>query len=146
MNVGKLRQLLMDVGAVLTSAGSAKQAEDLERVAGLMRGQDHQSVDQFLDELRTDIEPMSPAQIIAGHVARLSASGIDELAFRQAFDVLSKDKMIKKLEADRVAFGYIGGREKWPSKASALEAIEKEFVARRYDASKMKEVARSRPW
>jgi hypothetical protein len=146
MNIGKLRQLLVDVGAVLISAGSAKQADDLERVAGLMRGQDHQSVDQFLDQLQTDIEPLSPAEIIAGHVARLSAAGIDEFGFRQAFDVLSKDKTIKKPEADRVAFGYIGGREKWPSKTSALDAIEKEFIARRYDASKMKEVARSRPW
>lgn len=146
MKVGKLRQLLVDVGAVLSSAGSAKQAEDLERVAELMKGQDHQSIDLFLDELRTDLAPQPPAEVIAGHVARLSNAGVDEVVFRQAFEILSKDKTIKKSEADHVAHGYIGGREKWPSRAAALLAIEKEFVSRRYDASKMKEVARSRPW
>ena len=96
MNVGKLRQLLVDVGAVLTSTGSAKQAKELERVAGLMKGQDHQSVDLFLDELRTDVAPLTTAEVIAGHVARLNTAGIDEGAFRQAFEYLSKDKTIKK--------------------------------------------------
>ena len=146
MNVGRLRQLLMDVGAVLASAGSAKQAEDLDRVAGLMRGQEHQSVEAFLDELQTDVAPRSSAAVIAEYVAQLSSAGVDEFAFRQVFEVLSKDKSIKKPEADLVAHGYIGGREKWKNRAAALEAIEKEFVSRRYDASKMKEVARSRPW
>lgn len=146
MNIGKLRQLLTDVGAVLASAGSTKQAEDLERVAGLMRGREHQPVEQFLDELRADVAPPSIAEVIANHVARLTAAGVDEPSFRPALEALSKDKMIKKIEADRVAHGYIGGREKWPSRAAAIEAIEKEFVSRRYDASKMKEVARSRPW
>ena len=146
MNVGKLRQLLIDVGAVLASAGSAKQAGDLDRVAELMRGQDHQSVDAFLDELQKDITPPSSAEVVARYVAQLSSAAIDEFAFRKVFETLSKDKTIKKPEADLVGHGYIGGREKWKNRAAALEAIEKEFVSRRYDASKMKEVARSRPW
>ncbi len=146
MNIGKLRQLLTDVGAVLATAGSAKQAEDFERVAGLMRGREHQQVEQFLDELQADLSPPSIAEVIADHVARLSAAGVDEPTFRQAHECLAKDRTIKKAEADRVAHGYIGGREKWKNRAAALEAIEKEFVSRRYDASKMKEVARSRPW
>lgn len=146
MNVGKLRQLLVDVTAVFSAADSSKQAEDLGRVAELMKGKEHQPVEQFLDELRADIEPLPLSEVLAGHIARLSSAGVDDFAFRKAFDALSKDKLIKKSETDVIAHGYIGGRVKWPSKAAALEAIEKEFVARRYDASKMKEVARSRPW
>ena len=146
MNVGKLRQLLIDVSAVLASAGSAKHGSDLNRVAELMKGQDHLSVDAFLDELEKDIAPPSSAEVIARYVAQFYSAGIDEFAFRKVFETLSKDKTIKKPEADLVAHGYIGGRDKWKNRAAALEAIEKEFVSRRYDASKMKEVARSRPW
>ena len=146
MNVGKLRQLLIDVGAVFSAAGSSKQAEDLHRVAGLMRGREHQPVEQFLDELQADLAPISTTKVVANYIEKLTVAGVDEIAFRQTFGNLSKDKAIKKFEADCVAHGYIGGRVKWPNRKAALEAIEKEFVARRYDASKMKEVARSRPW
>lgn len=146
MMIGRLRQLLMDVGAILTSAASSKHADELERVAGLMRGQDHRSVEDFLDELTADVTPLSPAEIVAGHVTRLLGAGIDETAFRNAFQRLTKDKSITKAAACSIAHEYIGGREKWPTKAAAVNDIEKVFVARRYDASKMKAVANSRPW
>ena len=146
MNVGKLRQVLMDVGAIFSAAGASKQVADLERIAALMKGRENQPVNQFLDELQTDLAPLSTAAIIAAHVASLLKAGTDELAFRTAYDSVTRDAAVKKSEADHIAHGYIGGREKWPNKKAAIEAIEKEFVARRYDASKMKEVARSRPW
>lgn len=146
MKTKALRQLLTDLAAILTVAGAKKPASELGRVADLMDGREHQYVEEFLNELRSEIRPLEPAEIAEQHVARLHAAGTDELAFRQAFDALSKDRAVKKPQANSIAHAYIGGREKWPTKAEALAAIEKEFVARRYDQSKMKEVARSRPW
>ena len=146
MNIGKLRQLLVDFSGVLAAAASPKPAEDLARLASLMNGRDNQSAEKFLDELQQDARPLTPAELIAAYIRRLSVAGIDEFAFREVFETLSKDKVIKKVEAERIAHGYIGGRDKWSSKGLALDAIEKEFVARRYDSSKMKEVSRSRPW
>lgn len=146
MKTRALRQLVTDIAAVLTAAGARKPASDLARIADLMDGRDHQRVEEFLGELRSDIQPLEPSEIVAQHVARLRTAGTDEAAFRQAFDTLTKDRALKKPQANSVAHAYIGGREKWPTKSEALAAIEKEFIARRYDQSKMKEVARSRPW
>ena len=146
MRVSKLRRVLADLGSILTAAGSTKPAEDVARLAELMVGRDHQPVEEFLEELRGDIAPPTSSEIAAAHIARLREAGTDEVSFRHALQMLTSDRAVKKAQADRVAHGYIGGREKWPSRTAALAAIEKEFVSRLYDASKMKEVARSRPW
>ena len=146
MNVGKLRQVISDFGSIFAAAGATTQAEDLRAVAELMKGQEDQPVESFLSTVKADISPLDVDQLIDLHVECLRAAGTDEGAFRRAYDHLSKDKSIKKAEADRIAHRYVGGRDKWPSKKEALGAIQKVFVARRYDESKMKEVERSRPW
>jgi hypothetical protein len=146
MTVSKLRRVLADLGSILTAAGSTKPTEDVARLAELMVGREQQPVEEFLEELRRDIAPLSSGEIVAVHIARLRDAGTDEVSFRHALQMLASDRAVKKAQADRVAHGYIGGREKWPTRTAAVKAIEKEFELRLYDTSKMKEVARSRPW
>ena len=68
MTLGKLRQLLVDVSEVFASAASPKPADDLARLASLMNGHDHQSVENFLNELQQDTLPLSPAALIVSYV------------------------------------------------------------------------------
>ncbi|MEO0809044.1 MAG: hypothetical protein AAFW82_00090 [Pseudomonadota bacterium] len=53
---------------------------------------------------------------------------------------------MKKRDIDIIAHAYIGGREKWPSKKAALEAIEQRFVERAYHASRMNILSKTRVW
>ena len=146
MNVGKLQRALAAVREMFEAAGTQAPAKDLARLEELTIGREHQELGPFLDELDADLKPLSIESVVQQHIGRLKAAGTDEVKFGAAYEGLCKDRLVKKGEADQVAFGYIGGRAKWPNRAAALAAIEKEFVALRYNASKMKEVERSRPW
>lgn len=146
LKVSNLRQVLAEFGSLLTAAGAKKPAEDIGRLVELTVGREDQSTAAFFDELRADIKKQTPGELVAKHIAHLQAASTDEVMFQRALRLLADDKSIRKSEANKVAHGYIGGREKWPSRAAALAAIESEFAARCYEARKMKEVARSRPW
>lgn len=146
MNVGKLQRALAAIRELLEAAGTRAPAKDLARLEELTAGREHQELGAFLDELGADLQSPSSESVVQKHIARLKAAGTDEAKFADALELLSTDRLVKKAEADQIAFGYIGGRAKWSSRTAALAAIEKEFVALRYNASKLKEVARARPW
>ena len=146
MNVGKLQRALASIRGMFEAAGAKAPAQDVACLEELTSGHENEEIDGFLHDLRQDLLPLSPDAVVGFHVNKLRGAGSNEAMFREAIDAISKDKLIKKPEADRIAHAYIGGRTSWGSRKAALEAIEKEFIALRYNESKMKEVARSRPW
>ena len=56
MNVAQLRKALHDLRLLLADAGAVKPTKDVERVASLCDGREHQAIGTFLTELKRAIE------------------------------------------------------------------------------------------
>jgi hypothetical protein len=73
-------------------------------------------------------------------VEALKAAGTDRATFNAA--LASVSGRLAKVNA--IQHGYIGGREGWPSKRAALQAIEETFRERAYQAVKLTQVDKAR--
>jgi hypothetical protein len=140
MKVEELRAVLEDVQAIYESSGSGKPAKDFEEFIGLLDGYENQSVDEFLTALTALLKPGSrtgapggkipDAQVTAEFVERLAKAGTDDAQFEPLYAELGADRRVRAEEMNAIAHGYIKGREKWPSRAAAYQAIKKKFVER----------------
>jgi ABC-type oligopeptide transport system ATPase subunit len=70
-------------------------------------------------ELRTET--------IEQYIHQLRAAGTDQSALDRVFAQLTKDKAVRKAEADSVANAYTGGGARWPKKQDAFAAIRAHF-------------------
>lgn len=156
MNTGELKSALADLEIVLTEAGAKAAALDVKSLVRLLETHEHKSVDEFLEELRqslsapgkTGAEGSSEADetVVGDHVDRLKGAGLDRAAFEAQLKALKADKRAGKPEIDRIAHAFIGGRDAWPTRKAALDAIQTRFNERAYQASKMKHLEKFRPW
>jgi ABC-type oligopeptide transport system ATPase subunit len=80
---------------------------------------------------------------IEQYLHQLRAAGSDQSAFDGAFARLTKDKAVRKAEADSVAHAYIGGGVRWPKKQDAFAAIRAHFVSLVHSEAKVRPVRKA---
>lgn len=158
MKVKELRSVLADIEGIYAAAGADKAAEDFRQLCSILDGYDDSSVDDFIAEMGSIYAPQprsgaakTPATeldrpLVEEFAQRLRAAGLDREAFERVLAELGRDTRVRKGEANAIQHLYIGGREAWPTRKAALEAIEKTFHQRRFQAAAMKDVAKVTPW
>jgi hypothetical protein len=144
VNVKSLREAIRAVADCLKALGTKPRSQTLQAVDHLLEGHDDESLDEFLAGLQhRPKEPKLPCSSTANkatvlsYVQRLRAAGTDKTAFERVFDQLTRDKAVRKAEADAIAHAYTGGRAEWPTKRMALEAIARWFSGLAFDQTKM---------
>jgi len=141
----KLREAITDIANIAEASGGKKAGSDVRLLNDMLAKDDNEPALSAIDELERDIaDPAAPLR--QSYIERLEAAGTDQDAFNQVFDTLKSDRQIKKDDLDKIAHAYVWGRERWPSKKSALEAIERRFIQSAYNESKMRIVDRTRVW
>ena len=157
MNAGELVAALKDLRLVLIDAGAKSAAQDVDSLLKLFVSHEDEPLEEFLAGLSETLasgggkrKPIQGAsaneRVVADHLAALEGVGLNRSAFEAQLDALGRDKSAGKPELDRIAHGYIGGRQTWPSRKAALAAIETRFNERAYQSSKMKHLEKFRPW
>lgn len=157
MQVKELRAVLEELRGILAAANAKSQSKDIATFLALFDGADEAPVDQFLRDLEQRLEVPEAVQtvpvklpdraVVVRHVTALRAADTDKGAFDAAFAQLKRDADIDKAEAEAIAFEYIGyadGRRAWPSKKSAMQAIEDWFKRLAYDAVRAVQLDKAR--
>jgi hypothetical protein len=145
VNVKSLREAIRTIADFLESSGAGPRGKSLHAVNDLLEGHDDESLEEFLAGLRhrskksqaRACSSVANDVTVASYVQRLRAAGTDKSAFEQVFGELTRDKMVRKAEADAIAHAYTGGRTAWPSKRMALAAIATWFRGLAFDQTKM---------
>jgi hypothetical protein len=145
VNVKSLREAIQTITDFLEASGAGPRGKSLHAVKDLLEGHDDESLEEFLTGLRyRSKESITRAcssgvndVTVASYVQRLHAAGTDKSAFDQVFGELTKDKTVRKAEADAIAHAYTGGRAEWPTKRNAFAAIAIWFRGLAFDQTKM---------
>ena len=141
MIVKKLLESLQGLASVIETAGAKKHAQGLENLKGLFEGQEHRDTDEAIADLRKLLDD-EKQRARGDYLKRLVDAKTDEAAFKSVHGELGRDPTISKEDADEIAHSYTGGRKKWATRKASLDAIQKKFVERAYQESKMKIVER----
>jgi len=154
MYVREFREALEEAESILAAAGAKSRSKELHSFIDLLRAHDEQPVKAFLGDLRQRLNGLKPPprppkgvneQTVVRYVERLRDASVDRGIFDRVLAELTKDKSVRKGEADAIAHRYTGGRDKWPKKADALRAIADWFAREAYQAVKMKQVDKATP-
>jgi hypothetical protein len=132
----KLREALEEAAGIMAAAGAKAQSRALQRFVEVFKGQDDQPVSQMADLQRR--LHMGPA--VDRYIERLVGAGVDKKAFDSVLAGISKDRDIRKDEANAIACKYTEGSATWPTKARAVKEIKASFAERALDAVKMRQV------
>jgi hypothetical protein len=156
MNIKELRTILERLQEVFSAAGSRQSARDLKSVAEALDGSEDQTVEEFVAETRSLLEPRPPlhlhpepttvpaAMAIARYVRKLLAAGDDRDVFESTLESLRNDKTIGRSELFAIANGFFneptGGthRFRFKSKAAAYAFMRQKFVERAQLENKFK--------
>jgi ABC-type oligopeptide transport system ATPase subunit len=152
-DVRLVRESLEKVARLLDTAGKKTQAKAVQSVIELLVGHDSESIPTFLKALQEQLErkPEKKAapskdlrtETIEQYVRQLHESGTDKSAFDSVFARLSKDKAVRKAEADAVAHAYGGGGARWPKKQDAFAAIRAHFDTMLHSETKIRQVRKA---
>ncbi len=137
MIVKRLREALEEAAGIMAAAGAKTQHKAFQTFLDIFKGHDNQPVPEFLAGLQRELR-QEPA--VDRYIERLLEAGIDKKAFDSVFAELSKDKSIRKDEANAIARRYTEGLASWPTKARAMKEIKTSFAERALDAVKMRQV------
>jgi hypothetical protein len=149
VNVKSLRAAICSIADILATSGRP-QRPTLQTVMRLFEGHEEESLEEFLAGLRHRLARRLPTGrraiqaldqiVVAQYVRRLQEAGTDPTVFESVFDDLSKDKAVRKAEANAIAQAYTGGRPQWPSRQKALEAVTTWFGTIAFNETKMRRV------
>jgi ABC-type oligopeptide transport system ATPase subunit len=152
-DVRLIRESLEKVARVLEAAGKKTQTKAVESVIELLAGHDTESIPTFLETLQGQLEreperKAAPpkdlrAETIEQYIRQLRVAGTDRGAFDTVFVRLSKDKAVRKVEADAIAHAYAGGRARWPKKQDAIAAIRTHFDRQAGSEIKVRQVRKA---
>jgi hypothetical protein len=152
-DVRLMRESLEKVARVLEAAGKKTQTKAVQNVIELLAGHDSESIPTFLKTLQEQLErkpekkTAPPKELrtetIEQYVRQLRAAGIDKSAFESVLARLSKDKAVRKAEADAIAQAYTGGGARWPKKQDAFAAIRAHFDTLVHSEVKIREVRKA---
>ncbi|MGH1417263.1 MAG: hypothetical protein ACRBCJ_00210 [Hyphomicrobiaceae bacterium] len=156
MQVKQLIDVLTEIQEIYLAADAKKAASDVEEFLTIFDGVEEMTLDEFYSELEKLHTPTKSAKrpkhthvndiIVERYVKELRTAELDKEAFTKVFDELQTDAKVRKLELDNIQHQYIGGKKIAASKKKALEAIQKWFNQRRYQADAIEEAGKARPW
>ena len=145
MKIRELRSILERLQEVFSSAGSRQPARDLKSVVEVLHGSEDTTVEQFVSETKSLLDPEPPRPkpppptneiAISRYVRKLLDAGDDREAFEAILEALRIDERIGKDELFMIANRFFneptGGTYvfKFKSKAAAYEFMRKKFVER----------------
>ena len=155
MNVRQLREALEEAAGIFAASGAKAQKDKIEAFLEIFRGHDEEAVSEFLVGLRQRLsKPDTPVEtprnqpdelIVERYVQRLRDAGADKTAFDGVFTDLSKDKAVRKEEAEAIARQYADSRTRLDKKG-ALKEIKTRFTERAYQEAKMIQVDKASRW
>ncbi|MEO1650872.1 MAG: hypothetical protein AAFR60_07805 [Pseudomonadota bacterium] len=159
MKVSELKAIIDEVEELLAAAAATKPAEDFAALSELLSEAEDLSVDEFLAELRAAYAPKPRKSandnapgvndvIVRKYTERLSSmKGVqDEGAVGALIDDLRGDKRVSKADANAIQHRFIGGREAWPSKKAAVDAIVDHLRFVQNEAARIDRDRSFRPW
>lgn len=156
MKVAELRTVLEEVQAIYEASDSDKPAKGFAEFIELLNGYEHQTVDEFLAALSTllktasgkggSVDKVLGAELVASFIERLTTAGTDQAKFDVVYAELGPEKQVRTEEMNAIAHAYIKGRDKWPSRAAAYQAIKKKFVERADRESRVGIINKVRRW
>ena len=156
MQVSELREVLAEIEDILATAGAKKSAEDFSELQQIFQGSEDEDVDRFLDDLRRLYAPSKKPKlklvesidelVVERYLTLLQKCADDDGDIDQIVDELSSDLAVKKPEANSIQHKFIKGREAWPSKKAAIDAIKKSLIHRRREAEKLARIKSTTPW
>lgn len=156
MRTNELKSVLERLEVVLAEAGARTAASDVRDLVELLDGYGDRPIDDFFEVLRSQAKPPKQREKIAStatddrvveqHVQALNDAALDRTAFEASLRALKDDSRAGKVEVDKIAHSFIGGRASWPTRKAALDAILTRFNERAFQASKMKHLEKFRPW
>jgi hypothetical protein len=115
MQIKILKRLLERLRDSYSAVGAAEPAQDMRRVAELLKGHEDKPVSEFVAETKAllhDKKPAFPApavatnEVIARHVRSLLRAGTDRSAFDAAMADLDSDNEVGKVELFAIANRY----------------------------------------
>lgn len=144
MGVMELRFALTNLAKIYRASGAVSQAADVEKLAGLVDENRHESVVSVADEIAS---AANPTQALIGDLLNeLNSIGTDRAAFDPILTRLKTNRNFDKVAVEQIASKYIGVERTWKSKKAAIDEIESTFVSRAYQANKMKIVEQYKGW
>jgi hypothetical protein len=143
--LNKLRQAIRHASYVAGAVSTPAAAESVRRANELFARSGEVPDERALDELSNVLEAVQRLTI-NGYIEELRAGLTDKARFDGIIARLEKDKLIGKLDMDHIAHGVTQGREKWPSRKAALEAIKLRFVERAYQDAKLRNTEKAKVW
>lgn len=156
MKVGQFKEVLSEIESIFAAGGAKKTADDFRELQGIFDGSDGEDLDQFLAELRRLYTPSKKPVLklvekldellVHRYVQRLQRSDVFDPSIDKAIEELALDSAVKKAEANAVQHRVLKGRETWPSKKAAVEAIRKALAHRRREADQLKRIQTTTPW
>lgn len=157
MQIKDLIDALSELEDIFIAAGAKKAADDVEDLLTIFDGHQDMAVEEFFDEMRKlyTVTPKSKTRarqrqandlLVERYVRRLNEAALERDAFSKVMADLASDGDVRKAEVDRIQYLYVGGRETVASKRKGLEAIEKWFNQRRYQAAAVEEAGKVTPW
>jgi hypothetical protein len=133
----KLREALEEAAGIMAAAGAKAQSKALQRFVEVFKGQDDKPVSQLMADLRRRLHEEPAVDL---YIERLVRAGVDKEAFDSVLAEISKDRGIRKEQANAIARKYTEGSATWPTKARAVKEIKASFAERALDAVKMRQV------
>jgi hypothetical protein len=133
----KLREALEEAAGIMAAAGAKAQFRALQRFVEVFKGQDDWPVSQLMADLQRRLH-MEPA--VDRYIERLVGAGVDKKAFDSVLAEISKDRDIRKDQANAITRKYTEGSATWSTKARAVKEIKASFAERALDAVKMRQV------
>ena len=156
MKVAELKMILAEIEEIYEVGGARKVAEDFAELQRLFEGAEEQDVDSFLDQLRKLYLPNRQPRLrvveaidelvverYGKRLVELDSSGCED---QEIIRELTKDKAVRKSEANAIQHRFIQGRETWPSRKAAIEAIAKTLAHRRREAQQLGRIKGMTPW
>ena len=156
MKVDELKKILAEIEEIYAEGGAKKAAEDFAELQTVFEGYEDTSVSDFVDQLRSLYAPKKKANlrlveqidelVVERYLKRLSSldkSGCDD---EELINSLLADSSVKKAEANLIQHRFLGGRERWPSKKSAVDAIRKRLAHRLREAHQLNRIKDVTPW
>lgn len=153
MKVKELKSAITDIQLIFEEAGAKSAAADFAELTMVFDGHENDDVEEFLSELRAlYVKDELPRSGVVNDLAakryvnRLNDAAGDAEQFAAVLQELASDRAVRKTEMNIIQKAYIGGRDTWPTRKEALNAIQKTFDRRQYTRAALRSVEKATPW
>lgn len=156
MKIAELKSVLEEIEAIYLAGGAKKAAEDFGDISRLFDDTELSDVDDFIAELKQlYVAPAKPKLrlvetvdelLVERYLKKLNSLDQSGDGDQALLEELASDSAVNKAEVNLIQYRFLQGRERWPSKKAALQAISKRLAHRRREAEQLKRIDDMTPW